>query len=382
MPPGTFVSGLGARGEREPEPPKSSLAQPAPRSRVAVRRRRRVAAGLAVVAAVLVLGVSVGFGPARIPLGEVASIVVRRLLHGGGTTAGGWHETVIFAVRLPRALVGFVVGGGLALAGAALQGLFRNPLADPGILGVSAGASLGGVLTIYFGLAARVAWALPAGAFLGAIADALVVFGIAGRLGRGRMFTATLLLVGVAVGVLNVSMTTFVLSVSVAKYYDVGRQILYWLLGGLDGRTWDHLLLGAPAVLAGSALIAGNARELDALLLGELGAESVGVDVSRVRWRLVVGVSLAVGAAVAVAGPIGFVGLLVPHLLRLLVGPTHRVLLPFAFVGGGVFVVSADVLARTLLAPSEIPVGVITAALGAPVFLALLLRRGSGVGVS
>jgi iron complex transport system permease protein len=188
------------------------------------------------------------------------------------------------------------------------------------------------------------------------------------------MFTSTLLLVGVAVGALNVSLTTFVLSMSLSSY-DVGRQIMYWLLGGLDGRTWDHLLLGGPAVLVSGAVIVGHARELDALLLGEVEAQSVGVDVRRVRMRLIVSVAVTVGATVAIAGPIGFVGLLVPHLLRLAVGPAHRALLPLSFVGGGIFVVGADLLARTALSPAEIPVGVVTAALGAPFFLALLVRR-------
>ena len=224
-------------------------------------------------------------------------------------------------MRLPRALVGFVVGGGLAVAGAALQGLFRNPLAEPGVLGISSGASLGAVLAILLHLAGRTVVALPACAFVGAAADALLVFAIAARRGRGRLFTGTLLLVGVAVAALNISLTTFVLSLALSSY-DVGRQVQYWLLGGLEGRTWDHLLLGGPAIVAGAIIIAAHARDLDALLLGETAAQSVGVDVRRVRLRLVLATSLVVGAAVAVAGPIGFVGLLVPHIVRLTVGPT------------------------------------------------------------
>jgi iron complex transport system permease protein len=151
---------------------------------------------------------------------------------------------------------------------------------------------------------------------------------------------------------------------------------MYWLLGGLEGRTWDHLLLGAPAIFLGGALLLADARQLDALLLGELAAQSVGVDVPRVRVRVVLVVSLVVGAAVAIAGPIGFVGLVVPHLVRLLVGASHRALVPLSFIGGGVFVVAADIVARTLVAPAEIPVGIVTAALGTPFFLALLVRRG------
>ena len=200
------------------------------------------------------------------------------------------------------------------------------------------------------------------------------MFTIASRRGRGRLFTGTLLLVGVAIMALNTSLTTFVLSVSMSSY-DVGRQVLYWLLGGLEGRTWDHLALGAPPILIGAAFVVAHARELDALMLGELGAQSVGIDVPRVRVRLVLATALVVGAAIAVAGPIGFVGLLVPHVIRLAVGPAHRALLPLSFLGGGIFLVIADVVARTLLVGTEIPVGVVTATVGAPVFLVLLVRR-------
>ena len=242
---------------------------------------------------------------------------------------------------------------------------------------MSAGASLGAVLTIYGGLAARTAWALPCGSFVGAGVNAMLVFAIAARRGRGRVFTGTLLLVGVALAALAVSLTTFVLSLSLSSY-DVGRQIVYWLLGGLEGRTWDHVALGVPAIVVGSLALMTWARELDALLLGELAAQSVGVDVPRVRLGVVLAVSLVVGAAIAVAGPIGFVGLLVPHLGRLIVGAGHRTLLPLSFVAGGIFVVGADVVARKLLAPAEIPVGIVTAAMGAPFFLALLVRRSPG----
>jgi iron complex transport system permease protein len=330
------------------------------------------ALALPLAAAVVVLATAVG--PARISPGEALAAVARRL--GGHADPRSWRETVVWSVRLPRALVGFVAGGGLAVGGAALQGLFRNPLAEPGILGISAGASLGAVLSIYCGLAARAVWALPVASFLGAAVDAVLVFAIAARRGRGRVFTGTLLLVGVAMAALAVAFTTFILSISLSSY-DVGRQIVYWLLGGLEGRTWDHLWLGAPAIVAGSALLLAQARELDALLLGELAAQSVGVDVPAVRLRVVLSVSLIVGAAVAVAGPIGFVGLLVPHLLRLVVGAPHRGLVPLSFLGGGIFVVLADVVARTLLVPAEIPVGIVTAAMGAPFFLALLVRRDS-----
>jgi iron complex transport system permease protein len=347
-----------------------------PHAELARRRdaRARVAGGIAIglAASALALVASLWVGPARLSAGEVVGAIGRRLT--GQAAAIPWRDTVVVSLRLPRAIVGFVVGGGLAVAGAALQGLFRNPLAEPGVLGISSGASLGAVLAIVSRLAGRSVVALPVCAFLGAALDAILVFMIAARRGRGRLFTGTLLLVGVAVAALNVSLTTFTLSLALASY-DVGRQVQFWLLGGLEGRSWDHLLLGGPAVLAGVGVIAAHARDLDALMLGEVAAQSVGVDVARVRLRLVLAASLVVGAAVAVAGPIGFVGLLVPHIVRLAVGPRHAALVPLAFLGGGVFLVMADVVARSLIAPAQIPVGVVTAVVGAPVFLILLVRR-------
>lgn len=360
-----------------PEPRAEPLPKhtPAPIARPAARDRRLAAPALILLALVAVLAALL-VGPAHLSPAEVTGAIGRRLV--GRPGAVPWRDLIVLRVRLPRALVALLVGGGLAVAGATLQGLFRNPLADAGVLGVSSGASLGAVLAITLHLAGRAVWALPVCAFLGAAADAWLVLAIASGRGGGRLFSGTLLLVGVAVGALNVSLTTFILSVSLSSY-DAGRQVVYWLLGGLEARTWDHLVLGAPAILVGLAIILASARELDALLLGELGAASVGVDVPRVRLRLVLASALVVGAAVAIAGPIGFVGLLVPHVVRLIVGAGHRALLPLSFVGGGVFLVVADLVARTLLAPAEIPVGVVTAAVGAPIFLALLLRKRSGV---
>jgi iron complex transport system permease protein len=344
---------------------------------IAARRRApraRVTLGfvLGAGAALAALVVAILIGPAPVSFAAVLQALARRFEGAAGPLP--WQDVVVWSVRLPRALVGFVVGGGLAITGATLQGLFRNPLAEPGVLGISSGASLGAVLAIFFHLAGRLVWTLPLCAFAGAALDAVLVFAIAARRGRGRLFTGTLLLVGVAVMALNTSLTTFVLSVSMSSY-DVGRQVVYWLLGGLEGRTWDHLGLGAPPILIGAAFVAAHARELDALMLGELGAQSVGIDVPRVRLRLILATAVVVGAAIAVAGPIGFVGLLVPHVVRLAVGPAHRTLLPLSFLGGGVFLVVADVVARTLLVGTEIPVGVVTATVGAPVFLALLVRR-------
>jgi len=360
-----------------PDNASSQKPTPATSARPRSRWRSRTVTGFALVLLAAVIAVVVGLlvGPAPISVSETMGALARRL--AGKVNPLDWRETVVVGVRLPRVLVGFVAGGALAVAGTALQGLFRNPLAEPGVLGISSGASLGAVLAIYFHIAGKAVWLLPACAFAGAALDAVLVFVVASRQGRGQVFTATLLLVGVALMALNVSLTTFVLAISLASY-NVGREVMYWLLGGLEGRTRDHLLLGAPAVLVGTAVIAAHARDLDALLLGEVSAQSVGVDVPRVRLRLVLASALIVGAAVAVAGPIAFVGLLVPHLLRLAMGAPHGALVPLSFFGGGVFLVIADVVARTVSA--DLPVGVVTAAVGAPLFLALLVRRRVGVG--
>ncbi|HVV16998.1 MAG TPA: iron ABC transporter permease [Polyangia bacterium] len=367
MPHPEAARALGHEAER----PRRTTTEPAPRlRRPAVRRGALAGALVALTGAALAAGLLIG--PAPLSLREVVGAIGRRL----AGHAGGWQDVVVVSVRLPRAVVALLVGGALGISGAALQGLFRNPLADPGVLGVSSGASLGAVLAIALGLAGVTVWALPGCAFAGAAADVLLVFAIAARRGRGRLFSGTLLLVGVAVGALNASLSTFVLSATLARY-DAGRQIVYWLLGALEARTWDHVLLGGPAILAGSAVIAAHARELDALMLGEVGATSVGVDVPRVRRRLVLASALVVGAAVAIAGPIGFVGLLVPHLVRLGLGAGHRALLPLSFAGGGLFLLLADLVARAIPART-IPVGVVTAAIGAPAFLALLLRRRAG----
>ncbi len=359
-----------ALGQKVERPRRTTTESASSHRRPAVRGV--ALAGLLAAATVVALAAGLLIGPAPLSLRQVAGAIVRRL---SGHPAG-WQDVVVVSVRLPRAVVALLVGGALGISGAALQGLFRNPLADPGVLGVSSGASLGAVLAIALGLASVTVWALPACAFAGAAADVLLVFAIAARRGRGRLFSGTLLLVGVAVGALSASLSTFVLSATLARY-DAGRQIVYWLLGALEARTWDHVLLGGPAILAGSAVIAAHARELDALMLGEIGATSVGVDVPRVRIRLVLASALIVGAAVAVAGPIGFVGLLVPHLVRLALGAGHRALLPLAFTGGGLFLLLADLVARAI-PDRTIPVGVVTAAIGAPAFLALLLRRRAG----
>lgn len=315
---------------------------------------------------------AVGLGAAPIGGHRLLAILRHALGIGPATGFRPWEATIVLDVRAPRVVTGAFVGAGLAVSGAALQALFRNALADPGVIGVSSGASLGAVLALVLGLGAAHALAIPALAVLGAAAAAFTVYGISSR--SGHLPVSTLLLSGVAVGSLASALTTLLLSMSLEEY-EQGRQAFRWLMGGLEARTWSDVLLVAPATSIGGAVVLASARELDALLLGEAQAVAVGVDVARVRRRLILATSLVIGSAVAVSGVLGFVGLVIPHLLRLLVGPAHAILLPACLLYGGLFVVGADVLCRTVVAPEELRLGVVTASIGAPFFLFLLLSR-------
>lgn len=310
----------------------------------------------------LVLGVLVGSTP--IPLERLGSALL-------GTDDHDWVRTVLLEVRLPRVCVGFLVGAALSLAGATLQALFRNPLADPAVLGVSASAALGAQLVLFLG-AASTPWVLPLAACVAAGAATLTLLGLLGRLAHTSV--ELVILGGVALGQVAVAGSALLLSLSLADF-TVARQLLQWMLGTLDGRTWMHAAWAAAPVLLCGALLLERARLLDALGLGEPTAASLGVDVARLRRELVVAASLLSGVAVAVGGVITFVGLLVPHVMRPWVGPGHRRLLPACLFAGGGFVILADVVARTAIRPEELELGVVTAGLGAPWFLLLLARR-------
>jgi len=331
-------------------------------------RRSAFVLSATLLAAAMLAGVLTG--PAAIGVGDLTRALVQPLL--SSEHLPGWQAVVIWQVRLPRVLIAAMVGAALAVSGAVLQGLFRNPLASPSVLGVASGASLGAVLAIFFGLAATEVWALPLFAFCGALLTLFAVYGIATR--GGHTPVATLLLAGIAAGAFNVAMSSFVLALALENW-DVGKSIVYWTMGGLEGRTWDHVLLLAPFLVGGLVLTMVYPRDLDALLLGEAQAASVGVDVARTRLVLLLVTALLTAAAVAVAGGIGFVGLVVPHMVRLLAGPHHRRLLPLSALMGALVLVTADLALRTWFAANEIPLGVVTAALGAPFFLFLLLRQ-------
>ena len=307
---------------------------------------------------------SLGVGTAEIPLRDVAGILTGEKLEG---PAG----TIVRDIRLPRLILGILIGAALAVAGAAMQGVFQNPMADPYIVGVSSGAAFGAtigmVLHIDFWFAGLSA--TPILAFAGALSVTFLVYALALR--GGRVPVTLLLLIGVAVGALAAAGTSFLMILGDEDL----RLILFWLLGSLSSRRWDHVQMILPYVTFGIAVIWAYARDLNLLLLGEETAHHTGVEVEGVK-RMVLGASaLLAAAAVSVSGLIGFVGLVVPHLVRLVVGPDHFRLIPVSALAGALLMVLADILARILAAPSEIPIGIITSALGCPFFLFLLSRK-------
>lgn len=275
---------------------------------------------------------------------------------------------IVWNVRLPRTLVVAFVGAALAASGTAFQSLFRNPMADPSLLGIASGGALAAVLVLFHFPMAPI-WILPLAAFAGCFASAGLLVGLTHFGGRPTM-TVTLL-TGVVLSSLFTSGTS--LSLLLSNEYQL-RQLVFWLSGGAEARGWMHVAIAAPTVIAGFAILFSVARWLDALSLGEDHAESVGVPVERARLVVLIGAALSVGAAVSVCGPVGFVGLVVPHLLRPWVGAAARKLLPSAAIGGALLLVIADFVARVYL-PSGIQLGVLTSLMGVPFFLWLLLRE-------
>ncbi|MGW4272727.1 FecCD family ABC transporter permease [Streptomyces seoulensis] len=335
--------------------------------------RMSFTAVLAVLAVLLVASLTAGLclGSVHVPPGQVWGIVTHAL--GADWSEPTWtraRETIVLDVRGPRVLLGAVTGAGLAVVGTALQALVRNPLAEPYLLGVSSGASLGAVAVIVFGVSVFGAVSLPAAAFTGAL-GALVLVYAAARTG-GRLTSLRLILAGVAVAsVLSALLNLLLLT---ADNGNEARTVLAWTLGGLGGVSWRALWLPGLALLLGIAVLMAQAPHLNLLLAGEEAAATLGLDVARFRARMFVLVSLVTGVLVAAAGPIGFVGLMLPHVVRLLVGGDHRRVLPAAALGGAAFLVLADIAARTVAAPQEIPVGVLTALCGGPFFLWLMRR--------
>lgn len=281
--------------------------------------------------------------------------------------AGDVRALIIAELRLPRTCLACVIGAGLGMAGAAMQGYLRNPLADPGVFGVSSSAALGAVLSIYFGLGASV-WLLPTFALAGAGAAMAILALLVGRAGGLMVFT----LAGVVLSSLTGALTSLVISLAPSPF--AVSEILTWLLGALTDRSWADVALAAPLTVFGMAVLWTSRRDLDALTLGEPAARSLGVRMDRVQAKLVIGVGLVVGAAVAAAGVIGFVGLIVPHLVRPLVGARPARVMTASALAGALLVVVADTMVRLAPGASELRLGIAMSLLGAPFFLALLLR--------
>jgi iron complex transport system permease protein len=316
---------------------------------------------IVLASACLVLTVaSLLIGPADLDL--VSSVA--------GLFAGGDEAAMIIMqeIRLPRALLALTVGIGLGLSGAVLQGLLRNPLAEPGIIGITASASFGAVAIFYTGLAGASLYALPAGALAGAALSVLLLLGIAARAGA----TLTLILAGVALTSLAGALTSLILNLSPNPF--ASYEIIFWLLGSLRDRSMSHVWLALPLMIVGWIMLAMTARALDALSLGEEAAASLGVRLSVVRVLVVGGTALCVGAGTAVAGAIGFVGLVVPHLVRPFTDRLPSSLLLPSALGGGALLLIADIAARLVVPTRELNVGVLTALIGAPFFLWLVVR--------
>ena len=322
---------------------------------------KRQAVLIPALIAVLVLAAVGSLGAGRVWLSPAT------LIDGLTTPGSQLSDLILMGLRLPRAVLAVLIGASLGLAGAALQGLLRNPLAEPALLGVSGGASLGAVIAIYFGFTTAFAYATPLLGLIGAMtAGALTCM-----LGRGGG-TISLILAGSAVSALTASGVALALNFAPSPY--AAFEITVWLLGSLSDRTWDHVLLAAPFIVLGGALLLSLGRSLDALTLGEAQARSLGVNLERTRFFALLGTGLAVGAATAVAGAIGFIGLVAPHLVRPLVGhQPSRTLVPSALVGA-ILLLAADIASRTIHTMSEIRLGVLTSVVGLPFFFWLVLK--------
>lgn len=320
--------------------------------------------------------VALGMGAYHIPPGDILTMLLQKLHLGSGSSVPNMQEDVLLEIRMPRLLLGLLVGAALGISGAAIQGIFRNPLAEPGLIGISSGASLFAVLIIAFetflftSLSAWIGYYLLAfGAFVGAGLTAFLVYRIASK--NGRPNVTTMLLAGIAINAFAGALTGLMTYLSTEQQL---RTITFWMLGSLGGATWDNLFALAPFILIPLLILPFFGKSLNAFALGELQADLLGMRTDRVKRWVVILSTLAVGASVAVSGIIGFVGLIVPHTVRLMGGADHRFVLPGSLLLGALVLTLADVIARVVVAPIELPIGVITALLGTPVFLYILIK--------
>jgi iron complex transport system permease protein len=316
---------------------------------------------LGLIAAMLALfTLSLTVGPANVPAGDS----LRALFDD----SFGPLTLVMQEIRLPRALLAMFIGAGLGLAGAAMQGYLRNPLAEPGLIGVSSSAALGAVLAIYSGFAASASFGLPVAALSGALIGVVLVMALAGPRGG----SLTLILAGIAISALTGALTSLVLNLSPNPF--AANEIVFWMMGSLADRSMTHLWLALPFIVIGALILAGTGRALDALTLGEDAAETMGINLKHLRLFLVVGTAFIVGGTTAVAGAIGFIGLVVPHILRPLVGARPSRLLFTSAIGGAIMLQMADIAVRLILPERDLKLGVVTAIVGAPLFLHLIYK--------
>jgi iron complex transport system permease protein len=348
----------------------TTVATEAPPTRLAGDRSARARLALVLLGLLLVATavVSVMTGPVPLSVATVLDAIF------APETTDLRDNAIVWSVRLPRTILAVLVGGALAFAGAMMQGLFRNPLADPGIIGVSAGATFAAIFAIVLGEAlfgaAALIYILPIGAFFGGLIATIVLYLIATR--RGRTSVATMLLGGIAIAALMMAASGVLIFMSNDQQL---RELTFWSLGSLGGASWPKIIAIIPFIAIGLILALGFAGGFNALALGESEARHLGIPVQLLKRIAIVAVALLTGTAVAVSGSIGFIGIVVPHLLRLAIGPDHRYLLPVSILFGAVLLTAADMVSRTIVAPAELPIGIVTALLGAPFFLWILLRN-------
>ena len=339
-------------------------------------RRIRPARAIAIATALLIVAVLLGIaiGPAGLSVPQVLDTLAVRLPWHPHLAVSALDTAIVWQIRLPRVMLGLLVGSMLAGGGAAYQGVFRNPLADPYLLGVAAGAGLGATVVIVSGASTALT---PPAAFAGAVVAVALTYALgatAGRRGQtpaARSGAGSILLAGIAVAAMLTALQTYLQE----QHTQVLANVYAWILGGLSAATWSDVWLILPYVAVSAVALLVHRRLLDVLRVGEDEAATLGVNVARVRLAVVMAATLGVAAAVAVSGLIGFVGIIVPHVVRLTAGPSYRVLLPVSMIGGAAFLVLADVVARTAQAPAEVPIGVITALIGGPFFLFVLSSR-------
>ncbi|WP_370869029.1 FecCD family ABC transporter permease [Ectorhizobium quercum] len=351
-----------------------------PGSRETGDRSRRAAFTIAFLGVLLVVAIVVSLttGPTAVGMKDLIAY-----LGGNAQGMAAQDRVILESVRVPRTLLGLLAGAGLAVSGAMMQGLFRNPLADPGIVGVTSGAAFAAVVAIVLGGSALAPvaavlgpWFLPSFAFVGGLVNTLLLYAIATE--KGETSTTMLILAGIAIAALTGAATGLLIFIADDRAL---RDITFWSLGSLGGATYAKILSVLPFIAVVLVLVPFLARGLDALILGDAAAFHMGVPVQRLKRIAILAVAAACGATVAAAGSIGFVGIVVPHLLRLAMGPSHRFLLPGSALGGAALLILADSVARTIAAPAELPIGIVTALIGTPVFLFLLLKRNGSSGL-